>query len=190
MKKLLLIDNYDSFTYNLVQMFKEFELEIKVYRNNKIDINQALKINPDYIVISPGPKTPASAGISIPLIEKFQATTPILGVCLGMQCINELYNGETLKSRVPVHGKKSKIYHTGRGIFNGMPEPFSAARYHSLIIERRSKKLIETAHSQNGTVMGIEHIEYPLWGVQFHPESFMTEKGYLLIDNFLKLRSR
>ena len=185
MKKLLVIDNYDSFTFNLVQMFKQYNLDIHIYRNDKIDLESAEKLDPDYILISPGPRTPEYSGISIALIEKFQTRKPILGVCLGMQCINELYGGKTVKAPVPVHGKRDKIYHGNRGIFNKMPIPFPAARYHSLIVERESSDLIETAHTREGIIMGIEHKEYPLFGIQFHPESFMTEEGFTMIENFL-----
>ncbi|MCD6397037.1 MAG: aminodeoxychorismate/anthranilate synthase component II [Spirochaetaceae bacterium] len=187
MKKLLVIDNYDSFTFNLVQMFKQYNLDIQVYRNNKIDLALAEKINPDYILISPGPRTPEYSGISKPLIKKFYKTKPILGVCLGMQCINEVFEGKTVKAPVPVHGKKDKIYHEELGIFKRMPKPFQAARYHSLIAERESNELIETAHSKEGILMGIQHNKYPLYGIQFHPESFMTEEGYTIIGNFLQL---
>lgn len=185
MKKLLVIDNYDSFTFNLVQMFKQYKLDIDVYRNDKIDLNAAEKLNPDYILISPGPKTPASSGISIPLIKQFQKNTPILGVCLGMQCINELYGGKTVKGPVPVHGKKSPIIHEGMGIFKEIQSPFKAARYHSLIIEKASDKLKKTAQTKDGLIMGIQHTKYPLFGIQFHPESFMTEDGFTIIENFL-----
>ena len=186
MKKLLVIDNYDSFTFNLVQMFKQYELDIHVYRNDKIDLKSASEINPDYILISPGPRTPAYSGISIPLIRGFHRTTPLLGVCLGMQCINELFGGKTIQGPVPVHGKKSKIYHEEEGIFSGMPKPFQAARYHSLIINKVQNEFHKTAHTKDGTIMGIEHLEYPLFGIQFHPESFMTVDGFRMIDNFLK----
>ncbi len=186
MKTLLVIDNYDSFTFNLVQMFKQYELDIQIYRNNKISLEFAEKLDPDYILISPGPRTPEFSGISKPLIKKFYQSKPILGVCLGMQCINELFGGKTIKAPIPVHGKKDEIYHNNQGIFRKMPKPFQAARYHSLIIDRESSDLIETAHSKKGIVMGIEHAEYPLYGIQFHPESFMTEEGYTIIENFLK----
>ncbi|MDA3938289.1 MAG: aminodeoxychorismate/anthranilate synthase component II [Spirochaetia bacterium] len=185
MKKLLVIDNYDSFTFNLVQMFKLYDLEIHVYRNDKIELNTAAILNPDYILISPGPRTPDYSGISIPLINKFYRTVPILGVCLGMQCINELFGGKTVRAPVPVHGKKDEIYHEGVGIFKQMPKPFLAARYHSLIVERESSELVETAYSKEGIIMGIEHTNYPLFGIQFHPESFMTEDGFTMIDIFL-----
>lgn len=186
MKTLLVIDNYDSFTFNLVQMFKQYELDIQVYRNNKISLEFTEKLDPDYILISPGPRTPEFSGISKPLIKKFYQSKPILGVCLGMQCINELFGGKTVKAPVPVHGKKDEIYHNNQGVFRKMPKPFQAARYHSLIIDRESSDLIETAHSKKGIVMGIEHKKYPLYGIQFHPESFMTEEGYTIIENFLK----
>jgi para-aminobenzoate synthetase component II len=185
LKKLLVIDNYDSFTFNLVQMFKQYKLEIHVYRNNKIDLGFAEKLDPDYILISPGPRTPEYSGISKALIKRFYTSKPILGVCLGMQCINEILGGKTIKAPVPVHGKKDLIFHEERGIFKNMPKPFQAARYHSLIIERESIDLMETAFSKEGVIMGIEHEEYPLYGIQFHPESFMTEKGYIMIENFL-----
>jgi len=166
-------------------MFKQYNLDIHIYRNDKIDLDFAEKLNPDYILISPGPRTPKYSGISKPLIKKFHKSIPILGVCLGMQCINELFGGKTVKAPVPVHGKKDEIYHENLGIFKNMPKPFLAARYHSLIIERESSDLIETAYSKNGTIMGIEHKEFPLHGIQFHPESFMTEEGFTMIENFL-----
>ena len=169
-------------------MFKQYELDIYIYRNDKIDIKSAAEINPDYILISPGPRTPAYSGISIPLIQKFYKTTPVLGVCLGMQCINELFGGGTIRGPVPVHGKKSRIYHKGVGIFAGMSRPFQAARYHSLIIRKESSEFNETAHTKDGIIMGIEHLEYPLFGIQFHPESFMTVEGFRMIDNFLSTK--
>ena len=186
LKKLLVIDNYDSFTFNLVQMFKQYNLGICVFRNDKIDLDLAVELTPDYILISPGPRTPAYSGISISLIQKFYKTTPILGVCLGMQCINELFGGKTVKAPVPVHGKKDEIYHEEMGIFKQMSKPFKAARYHSLIIEKASSELQETAHTKEGIIMGIEHKTFPLYGIQFHPESFMTEEGFTLINNFLE----
>ncbi len=187
MKKLLVIDNYDSFTYNLVQMFMQFDLFISVYRNDKVNLNEISALSPDYILISPGPRTPAYSGISIPLIKSYYKTTPILGVCLGMQCINEVFGGKTVKGPIPVHGKTSLVFHENHGIFSSMPEPFRAARYHSLIIQRETEEMIETAHTEDGIVMGIEHSTYPLHGIQFHPESFMTQEGYIMIENFLKL---
>ncbi|HKK91730.1 MAG TPA: aminodeoxychorismate/anthranilate synthase component II [Desulfobacteraceae bacterium] len=183
--KLLVIDNYDSFTYNLVQMFPRSCFDIIVKRSDEITLDQAEALDPDFILISPGPKDPAHAGISMAVVERFHTRKPILGVCLGMQCINEVFGGSTERAALPVHGKTSRITHGGRGIFQGMPSPFSAARYHSLVIKTRKGRLVETAWSSTGIVMGLEHPEYPLFGVQFHPESFLTDSGERLINNFL-----
>ncbi len=188
MKKLIVIDNFDSFTYNLVQMFKNFELDIHIFRNNKVSLEEISLLDPDYILISPGPRTPAFTGISKPLIRHFHKKVPILGVCLGMQCINEIFYGTTIEAPVPVHGKTSEIFHTHKGLFTDIPSPFRAARYHSLIIDRRSDELIETAHTRDGIIMGIQHRKFPLYGVQFHPESFMTENGEKIIKQFLNCR--
>ncbi len=185
--KLLVIDNYDSFTYNLVQMFMSFDLEITVHRSDGISIDGVSAVKPDYICISPGPKDPSQSGISTHLIRRFCKEVPILGVCLGMQCINEAFGGITVRAPKPVHGKTSRIFHNHSGIFKGLPSPFTAARYHSLMVKSRPSNLIETAHSQDGVVMGISHPELPLHGIQFHPESFLTEFGYIFIENFLKL---
>jgi anthranilate synthase component II len=187
MSKIMVIDNYDSFTYNLVQMFMDYDLQIEVYRADKVTIDEAVSIKPDYILISPGPKDPAHSGISIPIIERFYRYVPVLGVCLGMQCINELFGGETVRAPVPVHGKTSMIRHKDEGIFNGMPLNFMAARYHSLMIKPADHQMIITAMSDDDVIMGISHPEYPLHGVQFHPESFLTEYGDNLIKNFLNL---
>lgn len=185
--KLLVIDNYDSFTYNLVQMFMHYDLAIKVYRSDKISIEGAIQFDPDYILISPGPKDPAHSGISIPLIKTFYQKVPVLGVCLGMQCINEAFGGTTLRAPIPMHGKTSKIHHNNRSIFKGMPSPFAAARYHSLMIKPSEQSdLVINAQSADGVIMGLSHPDLPLSGVQFHPESFLTENGFLLIENFLK----
>jgi len=185
--KLLVIDNYDSFTYNLVQMFMHYDLAIKVYRSDKISIEGAIQFDPDYILISPGPKDPAHSGISIPLIKTFYQKVPVLGVCLGMQCINEAFGGTTLRAPIPMHGKTSKIHHNNRSIFKGMPSPFAAARYHSLMIKpSKQSDLVINAQSADGVIMGLSHPDLPLSGVQFHPESFLTENGFLLIENFLK----
>ncbi len=185
MKKLLVIDNYDSFTYNLVQMFRSYDLDITVVRNDAVTVDQAGEFSPDFIVISPGPGTPGRAGISKSLVAKYFRTTPILGVCLGMQCINEVFGGRTVRAPEPVHGKKSSLIHNGEGLFKNIPSPFSAARYHSLIIERRSEELAETSRTSDGIVMSIQHKDFPLFGVQFHPESFMTEYGSEMIKEFL-----
>ncbi len=184
--KLLVIDNYDSFTYNLVQMFTRYRLDIIVKRSDKIDIEQAEKMQPDYILISPGPKSPVHAGISIDLIKAFYRQKPILGVCLGMQCINEAFGGMTIRAPLPMHGKKSLIYHKNEKIFHGMPSPFYAARYHSLIIKPSNPDIIKLAYTDDGIIMGIELKGFNVFGVQFHPESFLTEKGRILIENFLR----
>lgn len=187
MNKLLVIDNYDSFTYNLVQMFRQYELEIQVYRSDMITLQQIEALGPDYLLISPGPKDPAHAGISIPLIKTFHRQIPILGVCLGMQCMNEAFGGHTLRAPVPMHGKTSMIHHNNDGIFSGICSPFPATRYHSLMVAFNHSALKVTARSPDGVIMGMSHPEFPLHGVQFHPESFLTENGYLLVENFLRL---
>jgi len=184
---LLVIDNYDSFTYNLVQMFMHYELDIHVHRSDKISIAQIEQIAPGYILISPGPKDPAHAGISTQLIQWFFTRIPILGVCLGMQCLNEAFGGATVRSPKPMHGKTSSICHNGSGLFKSCPSPFLAARYHSLMVKPVSPDLVITASSEDGVIMGLSHREYPLHGVQFHPESFLTEDGFILIENFLRL---
>ncbi len=183
--KLLVIDNYDSFTYNLVQMFREYDLKIQVYRSDRITLDEVETFNPDYILISPGPKDPAHAGISIPLIKCFYKTIPIFGVCLGMQCINEAFGGSTVRAPLPMHGKTSKIHHNNKGIFKGLNSPFLAARYHSLMAEFNQTELVVTSRSKDGVIMGMSHTKFPLHGVQFHPESFLTEYGYALVENFL-----
>ncbi|UCD90707.1 MAG: aminodeoxychorismate/anthranilate synthase component II [Desulfobacterales bacterium] len=187
MHNLLVIDNYDSFTYNLVQMFMHYDLEIQVYRSDKINLEEIAALNPDYVLISPGPKDPAHAGISIPLVRAFCSKIPILGVCLGLQCINEAFGGITVRAPVPMHGKTSMIQHNHYGIFKGIKSPFLAARYHSLMTEFNETELVVTSKSEDGVIMGMSHPEYPLHGVQFHPESFLTENGYLLVENFLRL---
>ncbi|MFH1155746.1 MAG: aminodeoxychorismate/anthranilate synthase component II [Pseudomonadota bacterium] len=187
---LLVIDNYDSFTYNLVQMFTAFHLNIVVKRSDAITIAQAEALDPDYILVSPGPKDPAHAGISREIIARFYSIRPILGVCLGMQCMNEVFGGRTVRAPVPVHGKTSHVSHTGQGLFKGMPPSFQAARYHSLMIEPCGDRLVTTAWCDGDVIMGIELAGLPVFGVQFHPESFMTEKGEILIKNFLESGSR
>ena len=187
MATLLVIDNYDSFTYNLVQMFSRYDLDIKVFRSDRISIRQATIIDPDYILISPGPKNPSHAGISIEIIKHFYKKIPLLGVCLGMQCINEAFNGKTIRAPVPVHGKTSRVTHNNNGLFKGMPKPFIAARYHSLVIEPypSQTELEFTAFCNDNLIMGLCHKSHPLFGVQFHPESFSTESGFIMIENFL-----
>ena len=188
MTRLLVIDNYDSFTYNLVQMFRQYPLEIGVFRSDRISLNEAEHFRPAYILISPGPKDPAHAGMSIPLIKAFYRRTPILGVCLGMQCINEVFGGTTVRAPIPMHGKTSRIQHDRQDLFQSMPSPLTVARYHSLSVRpSEGSPLRTTAHSPDGVIMGLSHPEFPLHGVQFHPESFLTEKGSVLIENFLNL---
>jgi len=185
MKHLLVIDNYDSFTYNLVQLFSLFDLDIRVHRADKITVAEADAAGPDYILISPGPKTPAHAGISIELIRAFSGRVPILGVCLGMQCINEAFGGATVRCPVPVHGKTSPVHHDGDPLFSQIPSPFTAARYHSLMIRQESDALRVTATTADNIIMGLRHSDHPTFGVQFHPESFLTEHGKQMAENFL-----
>ncbi len=189
MATLLVIDNYDSFTYNLVQMFMLYDLDIRVFRSDRIGLSQIKTLAPDYVLISPGPKDPARAGISCRVIETFGHRVPLLGVCLGMQCINEVFGGRTVRAPVPVHGKTSTITHNGQGMFDGIPSPLQVARYHSLMAEGDfyGAPLTITAKSDDGVIMGLAHAHQPIHGVQFHPESFLTAHGYALIDNFLKL---
>ena len=188
---LLVIDNYDSFTYNLVQMFRQYPLKVLVHRSDKIGLDQIPSLAPDYILISPGPKDPRHAGISMPLIEAWHARVPILGVCLGMQCLNEVFGGRTIRSSQPLHGKTSAVHHDGRGLFQGLPSPFKAARYHSLAVAPNpcalQGELTITARTGDQIIMGLSHRRHPLHGVQFHPESFLTDHGFQLVENFLDL---
>jgi anthranilate synthase component 2 len=185
--RLVMIDNYDSFTYNLVQLFYEFSLEVIVRRHDAIDLEGIAALRPQWLCLSPGPKAPAAAGISKAVIARFYRQIPILGVCLGMQAINEVFGGTTVLAPVPVHGKRHLIYHQGQGLFAGLPNPFGAARYHSLMVRPAGGELVVTARSADGVIMGLSHPRYPLHGVQFHPESFLTEYGYELVGNFLRL---
>jgi anthranilate synthase/aminodeoxychorismate synthase-like glutamine amidotransferase len=188
---LLVIDNYDSFTFNLVQMFRRYPLKVHVHRSDRIGPEEAELLAPDYILISPGPKDPANAGNSMPMIRHWYRRVPVLGVCLGMQCINEVFGGRTIRSPQPLHGKTSPVHHDGADLFAGVPSPFRAARYHSLAAAPADaawrQELQITARTDDGTIMGLAHRRYPLYGVQFHPESFLTEYGFDLINNFLKL---
>ena len=188
-RKVLFIDNFDSFTYNLVDDFAKRQCLTKVYRaDTSLDDLQAVAaaFDPDLLVISPGPGNPDTAGVSLAAVDYFQDKLPIFGVCLGMQCINEAFGGRTVRSPAPMHGKTSFIRHNDSGVFHGMPDSFTAARYHSLICEPVGDELIITAYSDDGRIMGISHPVFPLHGVQFHPESFLTEYGFLLIENFLR----
>jgi len=186
---ILAIDNYDSFTYNLVQYIGSINTEINVVRNNEFEVNQIEKWKPSHIVISPGPGRPENAGHSIDVIKKYGFHIPILGVCLGHQAITLAYGGRVIHSSEIVHGKTSKVQHNGSGIFEGINGSFSATRYHSLVTERGTlpKELTITAELENGLIMGIEHESQPVVGVQFHPESIATENGMQIIHNFLKL---
>jgi len=185
---LLMIDNYDSFTYNLVQYFGELGQEVIVRRNDEIDLAGVEALHPDHIVISPGPCTPAEAGISVPLIQAFAGRVPILGVCLGHQAIGQAFGGRIVHARELMHGKTSLIHHKGVGVFTGLPSPFTATRYHSLVIERESlpECLEITAWTDDGEIMGVRHKTLPVEGVQFHPESILTEYGHEMLANFLK----
>jgi len=186
MARLLAIDNYDSFIYNLVQMFHRYDLTIDVFRNDGITVEQARELAPDYILISPGPRDPAYAGISIPLIQSFYQQIPILGVCLGMQCINEAFGGRTVRAPLPFHGKTSQVNHKAGDLFVDIPSSFNAMRYHSLAVNPNDTLEI-TATCNDGVIMGMSHRVFPLHGVQFHPESFLTGYGFMLIENFLRL---
>ncbi len=186
---LLLIDNYDSFTYNLFQYLSELGEEVVVVRNDKTTLEEIERMQPQRIVISPGPSTPLNAGISNEVIRNFGSRLPLLGVCLGHQCVGYSYGGSFGQAKEIMHGKSSLIYHNSQGIFTGLPNPFSAIRYHSLIIEREELPncLEVTAWTEDGTIMGLRHHQYPVEGIQFHPESFMTEVGKDLLKNFLRL---
>ena len=186
---IIIIDNYDSFTYNLVQQIGAFGEKMEVYRNDKVSIEEIEDKMPDHIIISPGPCTPKEAGISNDIIKKFSGKIPILGVCLGHQCIAYTYGADVVRARRLMHGKTSMIKHDGKTIFKGLPNPFVATRYHSLIVKEDTLPdfLEVTARADDDEIMGIRHKEYPLEGVQFHPESFLTEEGPRLLKNFLAL---
>ena len=185
---LLMIDNYDSFTYNLVQYFGELGEEVRVARNDEITLDEIASLAPARIVISPGPCTPNEAGVSLPLIARFAGKVPILGVCLGHQAIGQAFGGRIVHARALMHGKISAIHHAGKGVFRGLPSPFDATRYHSLAIEREScpAELEITAWTQDDEIMGVRHRSLAVEGVQFHPESILTEHGHDLLRNFLK----
>jgi len=186
---LLIIDNYDSFTYNLVQYFGELGAEMKIIRNDAMDLAQIKALNPSRICVSPGPCTPNEAGVSCAVIEAFGATTPILGVCLGHQSIGQVYGGDVVRADRLMHGKTSPIHHKGTSVFHGLSNPFEATRYHSLIVKRDNLPdcLDITAWTEEGEIMGLCHKEYPVHGVQFHPESILTQEGKQLLQNFLEI---
>src|SRR2546421_888450 len=190
MKMLLLIDNYDSFTYNLYQYLGELGAEIIVRRNDQITLDEIEAMKPDHIVISPGPCTPNEAGMSCQIIEAFGPRIPLLGVCLGHQSIGQVYGGRVIRASEPMHGKTSLMYHEGKGVFRNLPVPFKANRYHSLIVERETlpNDLEITASTEDGIIMGLRHRQHPVEGVQFHPESIMTPDGKKLLGNFLSER--
>ena len=186
---LLMIDNYDSFTYNLVQYLGELGEDIRVYRNDRITLEEIGALRPERIVVSPGPCSPDEAGISVAAIRRFSGKIPILGVCLGHQAIGAAFSGRVVRSAVLMHGKTSPIHHDGKGLFRGLPNPFEATRYHSLIVERSTLPdcLEITAWVDDGEIMGLRHREFPIWGVQFHPESILTVGGKDLLRNFLEM---
>ena len=186
---ILLLDNYDSFTYNLAQYLGELGCEVEVHRNDKISVEEIAKRKPERIVISPGPCTPQEAGISVELVQRLAGKFPILGVCLGHQAMGAAFGGRIVRAPKLFHGKTSEIHHDGKGVFRKLPEPFTATRYHSLIVERKSlpRELTITAETSDGIIMGVRHRLHKLEGVQFHPESVLTESGKQLLQNFLAL---
>ncbi|MDX1345484.1 MAG: aminodeoxychorismate/anthranilate synthase component II [Sedimenticolaceae bacterium] len=190
---LLMIDNYDSFTFNLVQYFGELGADVRVYRNDEITVDQIAALKPDFLVISPGPCTPLEAGVSVEAISHFAGEMPILGVCLGHQSIGQAFGGRIVRAEAVMHGKTSPVYHANCGVFSGLPDPFEATRYHSLVIEKETIPdcLEITAWTRNDKgemheIMGVRHREFPIQGVQFHPESILTQHGHDLLENFLK----
>lgn len=188
---LIVIDNYDSFTYNLVQYFGELGAEIRVFRNDQVTLDEIRALNPTHICISPGPGDPNDGGISNAVIAEFGPTIPTLGVCLGHQCMGSVFGGVVSRAPRLMHGKTSNVYHKGNGLFYGVPSPFKATRYHSLIVEEPlPDNLRVTAFTSQGEVMGLEHKEYPVVGVQFHPESILTEHGKRILQNFLDMKQQ
>jgi anthranilate synthase/aminodeoxychorismate synthase-like glutamine amidotransferase len=187
---LLVIDNYDSFTYNIVQYLGEMQVEMQVHRNDQIALDQIKALNPARILISPGPCSPRESGLSNEIIRTFSPHIPTLGVCLGHQCIGHVFGGNVVVNYRMMHGKTSPIKHNGKDLFEGMPNPFAATRYHSLVIRRDSlpDSLEITAETEEGEIMGVKHKQHPIWGVQFHPESILTESGRQIFRNFLKLK--
>ncbi len=189
---VLVIDNYDSFTYNLVQYLGELKVDLQVYRNDQITLEKIRELNPDRILVSPGPCSPTEAGLSNEIIREFGRKIPLFGVCLGHQCIGHTFGAKVVVNYRMMHGKTSPIRHNGEDLFERMPNPFAATRYHSLVIQRDTLPdfLEVTAETDEGEVMGIRHKELPIWGVQFHPESILTESGRTIMKNFLKLKAK
>ena len=187
--RVVIIDNYDSFTFNLVQRLGELGAKPLVVRNDAVDIAGLRKMKPDRLVVSPGPCTPTEAGISMDAILAFTGEIPVLGVCLGHQSIGQAFGGKVVRAKAPVHGKTSPVEHDGKGLFRGIPTPFEAGRYHSLIVQKRTLPdvLVATAHTKDGQIMGLRHRSAPTFGVQFHPESILTPVGTLILRNFLEL---
>jgi anthranilate synthase/aminodeoxychorismate synthase-like glutamine amidotransferase len=189
---VLVIDNYDSFTYNLVQYLGELKVELQVHRNDQITLEQIRALAPERILVSPGPCSPRESGLSNDIIREFGRNTPVFGVCLGHQCIGHTFGAKVVVNYRMMHGKTSLIKHNGQDLFKGMPNPFAATRYHSLVIQRDTlpEFLEVTAETAEGEVMGIRHKDLPIWGVQFHPESILTESGRIIMKNFLRLEAR
>jgi anthranilate synthase component II len=184
---IVVIDNYDSFTYNLVQYLGELGAEVSVFRNDRVLPGELRALGPSHLVISPGPGDPTEGGISNEVIREFCQTTPILGVCLGHQCIGHVFGANVTRAPRPMHGKTSRIFHSGQGIFEGLPNPFVAGRYHSLIVQEPLPSELEpTAFAETGEIMGLKHRQFPLFGVQFHPESVLTPHGKQLLKNFIQ----
>ena len=188
---ILLIDNYDSFTYNLVQLLEQMEQEVSVFRNDRIDMPEIESLQPSALMISPGPGTPADSGISLEAIGRLGPKIPVLGVCLGHQCIGQAFGGEVIRARRIMHGKTSMIYHRSQGVFLGLPQPFEATRYHSLVLDKESipeclSVMAWTEDGDENEIMGLKHVEFDVEGVQFHPESILTTSGHDLLRNFLQ----
>lgn len=185
----LMIDNYDSFVYNLVRYFEELGEIVKVRRNDSITIEEIKKLNPKGIIISPGPKNPKEAGICLEIIEEFKETTPLLGICLGHQCIAHLFGADVVRGKTPIHGKISRVTHDGKGVFRDIKNPVNVTRYHSLVVDAGTlpKDLEVTAKTEDGVIMGIRHKRYNIEGVQFHPEAELTENGHEMLKNFINL---
>jgi anthranilate synthase/aminodeoxychorismate synthase-like glutamine amidotransferase len=185
---IVMIDNYDSFTYNLVQYLGEMGADLRVFRNDEVTVEEVEAMEPDQVIISPGPCTPDQAGISVPLIQAMAGKVPVLGVCLGHQSIGQAFGGEIVRAERLMHGKTSPVFHRGEGVFQGLPSPFEATRYHSLLIRRETLPdcLEITAETEQGEIMGVRHTDLPVEGVQFHPESVLTEHGKDLLRNFIE----